>query len=308
MPETYDVAIIGGGPAGLTAGLYAARAMLKAVLIDKTGGGGWLNNTLQIENYPGFPDGISGPDLAARFIDHAAKFGLQILLEEVVHVVARADPKVVQTTSAEHSARTVIICTGSRPRMLGVPGEKEFAGRGVSYCATCDAALFSGANVAVVGGGNSAIDEALAIARIAQQVHVIHRRNVLRAEKVLQERAFANGKISFVWDTIVERINGAKTVSSLSLRNVKTGDTSEMPVSGLFIFVGTQPSSEFLKGEVKIDERGYIVINEQLETTARGVWAAGDVADPIYRQAVTAAGRGAAAAILVERYLQSAKI
>jgi len=303
MPGAYDLVIIGGGPAGLTAGLYAARARLNVVMFDPTGGGGWLVKTTTIENYPGFPDGIQGPDLAELLIRHAVKFGLRIVEEPVTALLARHNPKRVVTPSGEHEARAVIISTGSRPMMLGVPGEQELQGRGVSYCATCDAALFEGQDVAVVGGGDAALDEGIEITRHARTVHVIHRRDTFRAERVLQESAFANKKMKFIFDTVVDSINGEKTVGSLSLRNVLTGDASELKVSGVFIFIGTRPNTDFVKDAVKVDERGYIVTNQFHETSVKGVWAAGDVQDKIYRQAITGAGQGAAAAILVEKYL-----
>ena len=303
MPGAYDLVIIGGGPAGLSAGLYAARARLNVVMFDPTGGGGWLAKTTIIENYPGFPEGISGPDLADLFIRHASRFGLRIIEESVAAVLAKHNPKRVVTKSGEHEARTVIISTGSSPMMLGVPGERELQGRGVSYCATCDAALFEGQDVAVIGGGNAALDEGIEIARHARSVTIIHRRDSFRAERILQEAAFANKKIKFIFNTVVDSINGEKKVTSLSLRNVLTGDESELAADGVFIFIGTRPNTGFVKDAVKTDERGYIVTNHFYETSVKGVWAVGDVQDSIYRQAVTGAGQGAAAAILVEKYL-----
>jgi len=304
MSQVYDLAIIGGGPAGLTAGLYAGRARLNVVMFDGTGGGGWLAKTTLIENYPGFPDGISGPDLADVLIRHASRFGLKILTEMVTAVRAKHNPKTLVTASGEHETRAVLVCTGSSPIELSVPGERELRGRGVSYCATCDAALFEGREVAVIGGGNAAVDEGLEVARFAAKVHVIHRRNTLRAEQILQERAFANPKMHFIWDTVVDSINGEKNVQSISLRDVLTGRTSELKVSGAFIFVGTRPNTEFVRDAVKVDERGYIVTNQLMETSVKGIWAAGDVQDSFFRQAITAAGQGASAAMLIERYLR----
>ena len=303
MPQGYDLVIIGGGPAGLTAGLYAARARLNVVMFDREGGGGWLGRTGIIENYPGFPDGTPGPELAELFIRHATRFGMKIIVEEVTNLQAGQHPKIVVTQSGEHEARAVIICTGSRPMMLGVPGEEELRGRGVSYCALCDAALFEGQEVAVIGGGSAALDEGIQIARFASRVYVIHRRDAFRVERILQEQALANPKMQFIRDTVVDSINGRKTVTGVSLRNVLTSDASELKVSGVFIFIGTRPNTEFLQGAVKTDERGYIVTNESLETSAKGVWAAGDVQDSIYRQAITGAGQGAVAAIEAEKYI-----
>jgi len=307
MAVSHELVIIGGGPAGLTAGLYAGRARLDVIMLDPTGGGGYLNYTESIENYPGFPDGVAGPDLAELLILHATKFGLKIKTEEVTELVAAENPKRLKTPSGELRAKAVIITTGSKPMKLGVPGEEEYVGRGVSYCATCDAAFFNDQNVAVVGGGNAAIDEGLAITRHARKVFVIHRRNTLRAEKVLQERAFANEKMHFIWNTVVDRIHGDGKVTGLSIRNIETGEISELEIDGVFIFIGTRPTTEFLRGAVKTDERGYIVTGRSLETSVKGVWAAGDVQDPVYRQAITAAGQGAAAAILAEKYLQQMK-
>jgi len=273
------------------------------VMFDPTGGGGWLVKTTIIENYPGFPDGVSGPDLAELLIRHAVRFGLRIIEERATALLAKHNPKRVVTKSGEHEVRTVIISTGSSPMLLGVPGERELQGRGVSYCATCDAALFEGQDVAVVGGGDAALDEGIEITRHARSATIIHRRDTFRAEKILQESAFANKKIKFIFNTVVDSVNGVKTVTGLSLRNVLTGDESELKVSGVFVFIGTRPNTEFAKDAVKLDERGYIVTNQFYETSVKGVWAVGDVQDSIYRQAITGAGQGAAAAILVEKYL-----
>jgi len=275
-------------------------------MLDPGGGGGYLNFTEHIENYPGFPDGVSGPELAEMMIRHATKFGLKIKTDQADSLVAAENPKRIATPSGEIRARTIIITTGSQPMKLGVPGEHEFIGRGVSYCATCDAAFFKDRDVAVVGGGNAALDEGLAITRHARKVTVIHRRNVLRAEKVLQERAFANEKMHFIWNTVVDRIMGDEKVRAVSTRNIETGEMAELPVDGVFIFIGTRPTTGFLKNVIRTDERGYI-ITHNLETSVKGVWAAGDVQDPIFRQAITAAGQGAAAAILAERFLQQTK-
>ena len=303
MPHGYDLVIIGGGPAGLTAGLYAARARLNVVMLDRESGGGWLSRTGIVENYPGFPDGITGPELAELFIRHATRFGLRILTEEVTGLQAKQHPKTIITKVGQYEARAVIICSGSRPMTLGVPGENELRGRGVSYCTTCDAALFEGQEVAVVGGGSAALDEGIQVARFASKVYVIHRRNTFRAERILEEQAFANPRMQFIYNTVVDSINGEKSVTGLSLRNVLSGDTSELGVSGVFIFIGTRPNTEFLQGAVNIDERGFVVTSQLLETSAKGVWAAGDVQDSVYRQAITGAGQGAAAAIQAEKYV-----
>jgi len=302
--QEFDLIIIGGGPAGLTAGLYAARARLNTVLFDKSGGGGWLNTTQLVENYPGFPAGISGPELAEAFIKQAERFGLRIMMEEVTRLEDHRPLKLVHTIASTYRTRSVIIASGSRPIMLNIPGEEELMGRGVSICATCDAALFEGREVAVIGGGNSAVDEAISISRHAGKVTIVHRRDTLRAEKMLQDLAFPNPKINFIWNTVPEKIHGEGKVTGLTLRNVLTEEQSYLAVDGVFVFIGTAPNTDFLRGAVDIDENGYAIVNENQRTSAEGVWAAGDVEDSRFRQAVIAAGRGASAALLADEYIK----
>ncbi len=303
MDNSYDVIIIGGGPAGLTAGLYAARARLSTLLIERAIPGGQIVNAELVENYPGFPEGVSGYELGQLMYAQATKFGLETLAEEVTGIELRDKVQVVKTTDGDYTTRSLIIASGSELNKLGVPGEKEFTGRGVSYCATCDGALFKDEVVAVVGGGNAAIEEALFLTRFVSKVMVIHRREELRAAKVLQERAFANPKIEFVWDSVVEAIKGDDAVSGLEVKNVKTGEVSSLNVTGVFIYVGFHPNTDFLKGFLPLDSVGNIPVNDQMETEIPGVFAAGDLRSNSARQVVTAVGDGATAALSAERYL-----
>jgi thioredoxin reductase (NADPH) len=303
VARNYDVIIIGGGPAGLTAGLYAARARLSTLLIERAIPGGQIVNAELVENYPGFPEGISGYELGQLMHVQAAKFGLETLAAEVTSLGLGDKLKVVKTTEGDFAARALIIASGSELNKLGVPGEKEFTAKGVSYCATCDGALFKDQVVAVVGGGNAAIEEALFLTRFASKVIVIHRRRELRATKVLQERAFANPKMEFLWDTVVEAIKGDESVKGLEVRDVRTGEASSLEVSGIFIYAGFHPNTDFLKGFLTLDAAGNIPVNEQMETEIPGVFAAGDLRRNSPRQVVTAVGDGATAALSAERYL-----
>lgn len=299
----YDVAIIGGGPAGLTSGLYAAWARLSTVIIEKGATGGQAATTDRVENYPGFPEGIDGPELALKMEEQAQKFGAEILLSEVEGLELGDEIKVVKTSEGQVRARTIIIATGANARKLGVKGEDRLRGRGVSYCATCDGAFFRGQDVAVIGGGDSAVEEALFLTRYANRVTIIHRRDRLRAAGVLQERAFSNPKISFLWDSVVEEIAGAQSVEELIVKNVKTGARSEVPVRGVFVFVGLTPATAFLPNSIRLTEEGYVVTDETLETSVPGIFAAGDVRHKMLRQVSTAVGDGALAAMMAERYL-----
>ncbi len=306
MNRTYQLIIIGGGPAGLSAGLYASRSKLDTLLVEKAGLGGQILNAEMVENYPGFPQGISGSELGTLIAQQATKYGLLTAFAEVQGIEIQGDEKIVSTSEGQYRAKAVIIAAGSEHSKLGVPGEGGFTGRGVSYCAMCDGAFFRDQVVAVVGGGNVALNDALFLTRFATKVIVIHRRDQLRATKILQDRAFANSKIEFLWDTVVESITGDKLVREIRLRNVKTGDGSSLVVSGVFVAVGLHPNTEYLKGLLTLDEGGFISVNAQMETGVPGVYAAGDIRAGSIRQVVSAAGDGATAAIAAERFLSSA--
>ncbi len=299
----YDLMIIGGGPAGLTAALYGARGGLNTIVLEAGVPGGQAGQTDIIENYPGFPEGINGFELADRFLQQAQRFGVKLEMAAVTGVELGSELKKAVTENGEYSARAVIIATGARPRPLDVPGEKEFQGRGVSYCATCDGAFFRDKKVAVVGGGDSAVEEALFLTRFAREVTIIHRRDTLRAARVLQERARDNAKISFHWQTVVEAIKGTDRVQKLQLRDVKTNAIREEDFDGVFIFIGLEPNSSFLGQALATDPGGYIITEENLETSVKGVFAAGDVRAKEFRQVSTAVGDGTVAAMAAERYL-----
>jgi len=305
MSKEYDIIIIGGGPAGLSAGIYASRARLRTLLIEKGMFGGLIANAELVENYPGFPEGISGFDIGERMSRQASKFGLETLSAEVTGVDLLKDIKVTNTTEGDFSARAVIIASGAERKRLGVPGEDIFINRGVSYCATCDGALFRDRVVAVVGGGDSAVEEALFLTRFASKVIIIHRRNQLRASKMAQERALSNKKIDPMWDTVVEEIKGDSKVSQLVVRNVKSGATAQIVADGVFVYVGQNPNTGFLKGQLPLDKEGYIITDDRMGTQIKGVYAAGDIRKNSSRQVITAAGDGATAAISAEKFLSS---
>ncbi|NLL43779.1 MAG: thioredoxin-disulfide reductase [Firmicutes bacterium] len=300
----YDVAIIGGGPAGLSAGIYAARANLKTVIIERGLYGGQMQNTLDIENYPGF-ENIEGPELSERLYKQALQVGVEWKYGNVQSISLEGQTKVVKLEDGTVEARSVIIASGASPRPLGVPGEAEFTGRGVSYCATCDGALYRGAEVIVIGGGDSAIKEAILLTRFASKVTVIHRRDALRATGILQNRAFANEKITFMWDTVVDKIEGDGRVTGVLARNVKDGSTQVVEAKGVFIYVGVDPVTDFLTGSEILDEWGYILTDEFMATAVPGVYAAGDVRAASLRQIVSAAADGAEAAMKVYEYLET---
>jgi thioredoxin reductase (NADPH) len=305
VTEVRDVIIIGSGPAGYTAALYAARARLNPLVFEgSVTAGGALMNTTDVENFPGFPDGVLGPDLMDAVRKQAERFGAELVADDVTEVDLTVDPKVVKAGSDTHLARTVIVATGSGYRELGVPGEKRLSGHGVSWCATCDGFFFRDQDIAVVGGGDSAIEEATFLTRFARSVTVIHRRDALRASKIMQDRAMANEKISFAWDSEVVEVLGDDRVSGARIRNTKTGETSTLAITGLFVAIGHDPRSELFTGQLATDADGYVLVEQPSTRTAiEGVFAAGDVVDHTYRQAVTAAGTGCAAALDAERWL-----
>ena len=301
-----NVVIIGSGCAGNTAAIYAARANLKPLVVSGHEAGGQLSLTHMVENFPGFPDAIMGPELMDSMRKQAERFGAELLSDDVIAVDLTADPKVVRTDTATYLARAVIIATGSRYKELGVPGEKQLGGHGVSWCATCDGFFFRGHDIAVIGGGDSAMEEAMFLTRFGKSVTVIHRRDTLRASKIMQERAFANPKISFRWNSEVIEVLGDGKVSGLRLRDTVTGEESTLEVNGLFVAIGHEPRSELFTGQLATDAGGYLLVDQPTTRTAiPGVFACGDVVDHTYRQAVTAAGTGCAAALDAERYLAS---
>jgi thioredoxin reductase (NADPH) len=306
VDDVRNVIIIGSGPAGYTAAIYAARADLKPLVFEgSVTAGGALMNTTDVENFPGFPDGVMGPDLMDHLRRQAERFGAELVTDDVTAVDLTGEVKVVTDGSGgEHRALTVIIATGSGYRELGLPNEKRLAGHGVSWCATCDGFFFRDQDIAVVGGGDTAMEEATFLTRFARSVTIIHRRDALRASKIMQERAFANDKIRFLWNTEVVDIVGEDKVAGLRVRNNVTGEESTLDVTGLFVAIGHDPRSELFKGQVRRDDEGYILVDApSTHTNLAGVFASGDVVDHVYRQAVTAAGTGCAAALDAERYL-----
>ncbi len=298
-----ELIIIGSGPAGFTAGIYAGRAQLAPLLITGSALGGQMGLTSEIENYPGFPQGLTGQELTQLMQQQAERFGAKVQADEVTAVDLSAHPFKVTAYGDEYEAKALIIATGTSPRKLGVPGEAEFAGRGVSYCATCDGFFFQDRQVVVVGGGDSALEEAIFLTKFATQVYVVHRRDRLRAEKVFQERAFRNEKIEFIWDTAVTDILGNGKVTGVRLKNVKTKEKSTMEADGVFIYVGVIPNTRFLGGHVELDGRGYIITNRQGHTSVPGVFAAGDVQELVLKQVATAVGSGAMAAMEAEKFI-----
>ncbi len=305
--RVYDVVIIGGGPAGLTAGLYTSRGRLASLLLEKGITGGQIVNAELVENFPGFPEGIGGYDLGELLTQQASRYGLETTFAEVTGLeitgAARTAHKIVHTTEGDFTARSVIVAGGSNPVTLDVPGEGRLTGRGVSYCATCDAAFFRDQPVAVVGGGDAAITEALHLTKFASGVTIIHRRDKLRASPILQERAFAEPTIQFAWDSVVAEIEGKDFVDALRLSNLREGGDSSLAVNGVFVAIGFRPDTDYLKSIVELDPTGHVVTNERMETGLPGILAAGDIRHNSARQAVTAAGDGATAAIFAEKYL-----
>ncbi|QMV31605.1 thioredoxin-disulfide reductase [Thermus thermophilus] len=301
--ETYDVVIIGGGPAGLTAGIYAGRAQLKTVIVEKGLPGGQIAQTDEVENYPGFPEGISGPELASRMVRQAEKFGARIVMDEVLGLEKAEGGYLVRGYERNYRARAVIVATGANPRRLGVPGEDKFYGRGVSTCATCDGFFYRDKEVVVVGGGDAAVEEGIFLTKFARKVTLVHRRDELRANKVAQKRAFQNPKMHFLFSHVVTEILGEDQVTGVRLKNLKTGEEYVYPTDGVFVFIGHEPNTAFLKGVVELRPDGYIAVRDEVFTSEPGIFAAGDVADPIYRQLTTSVGAGTRAAMMAERYL-----
>ena len=304
--DIRNVIIIGSGPAGLTAAIYAARANLKPLVIEGTQAGGQLTITTDVENYPGFPEGIMGPELVMDMRKQAERFEAEFVSGDVTSIDFSKAPFTVNIDDVSYKGKTVIIATGATARWIGLESESKLRGSGVSGCATCDGFFFKGKDVAVVGGGDTAVEEALFLTKFANKVSIIHRRDQLRASKIMQEKAMKNKKLSFIWDSVVEDILGVEAghVTGVRIKNVKNGAISDLPCDGVFIAIGHTPNTMIFQGKIELDDKGYIVLKERTSTNVRGVFAAGDVADPYYRQAVTAAGMGCMAAIDVERFLE----
>lgn len=303
----YDVLIIGAGPAGLTAGIYAARGGLKTGIIEMGMPGGQAASTEKIENYPGFPEGIGGYELMNKFHLQAQAYGAEFIFEEVQNLELEGTVKKIHTDSQTLESKTVIIAAGSKPRSLNVPGEQTFHGRGVSYCATCDGAFFKGKKVVVIGGGDAALEEGSYLTKFADEVTIIHRREDFRAAQIAVERAKNNPKIRFVLESVVEEILGSDHVEGVKVHNLKTDEKSILAADGVFVYVGTEPNDKFLKGELEVEKRGYIITGNLLQTNINGVFAAGDIRDTSLRQVATAVGDGALAAVEVEKYLAEMK-
>lgn len=305
MGKIHDMVIVGGGPAGLTAGIYAARETLDVVLLEKTITGGIPGIVDKIDNYPGFPEGISGMELMQRMRAQAERFGLKVEeLESVERIQVDKDVFRIVTENRQYQARSVIIASGGMPRHLEVPGENEFTGRGVSYCATCDGPFFKDADLIVVGGGNAAIQEALYLTKFARQVTVVHRRDQLRAQPILQEHAMRHPKIKFAWNSVVTQIYGAEQVEGVTLKNVQTGDKISLPVQGVFVFIGWLPNTGFVKGLLELDAEGHIITDSNMQTSVPGIFAVGDVRSKPFRQIANAIGDGAIGALAASKYLE----
>ena len=303
----FDTVILGGGPAGLSAGIYASRGAISTAIVDINMFGGQPSNYLELENYPGFSV-VGGYDLMEKFEEHADKFGVQKFpMMEIEKIDLKSNPKVILTKDTEFRAKSVIIATGAQPMKLGVPGEKEFVGRGVSYCAVCDGAFYREKTVAVVGGGNAAVEEAMYLTKFADKVYVIHRRDELRADKIVQERAFKNEKIEFIWDSVVKEILGDDLVHTAVLENVKTKEIKKLPVDGVFPYIGITPNVEKISGQLEQDAGGFIITDETMKTSIEGVYAVGDVRKTPLRQVITAASDGAIGAVYAVKYIETLK-
>jgi len=304
VPIEESIVIIGAGPAGLSAALYAARGELNPLVLTGMQPGGQAALTFTIENYPGFPDGVGGTELGDLFQKQAEKFGARVEFDSVTSVDLKTRPFLLKTYNREILAKSIIIATGASSIHLGVPGEEELTGRGVSYCATCDGWFYRGKEVIVVGGGDSALEEAIFLTRYASKVTIVHRRDELRAGAILQTRAQENPKVQFMFDTVIKEIKGEDKVTSVLVENVKTRERTEVPTDGVFVFIGHAPNNEIYKGQLEMDERGYIKVDRNMQTSVEGVFACGEAADGVYKQVVTSAGMGATAAIAASRYLE----
>jgi thioredoxin reductase (NADPH) len=301
--EAFEVIIIGSGPAGYTAGVYTSRAKLRTLIITGTLPGGQLMTTSEVENYPGFPNGIFGPELMMNMREQAERFGTVIVDDEVIRVDFSKRPFIIATHSKTYEAESVLICTGASPRKLGIEGEQQFAGRGVSYCATCDGPFFKGEDIVVVGGGDTALEEAAFLTKFGKSVKIIHRRESLSGSKILQQKAFENPKIHFLWNSVVADIKGDKKIGTIVIKDINNGKQQIIQAGGLFVAIGHEPNTAIFKGQLEMDDKGYIILKSQTKTSVEGVFAAGDVHDYRYRQAVTAAGFGCMAALDVEKWL-----
>lgn len=305
MSKIYDVAIIGGGPAGLAAGLYASRAKMSAVIIEKGKWGGQATTTEELENYPGSIEQPTGPKLTQRMKSQAEAFGTEMLKEEVVGFDFSGKVKIVKLSNNEIQAKAVIYATGAQPMLLGAPGETELRGKGVSYCATCDADFFTELEVLVVGGGDAAVEEAIYLTKFADKVTIVHRRDEFRAAKSIVEKAMKNEKINVIWDSVVEKVYGDGIVEGVKLKNVKTGEITDFRTDGVFVFVGTRPITDTIKGHVELNPKGYVISDEEMRTSVEGVFAAGDVRVKSLRQVITACADGAIAAVNAEKYIEN---
>ena len=303
----FDVAIIGSGPAGYTASIYTSRAKLKTIIISGSLPGGQLMTTTEVENFPGFPNGITGPELMINMQQQSERFGTKIEVDEVTSVDFKNRPFKIYTGSAEYLADSVLISTGASPRKLGLKSEGDFSGRGVSYCATCDGPFFRNQEIIVVGGGDTALEEATFLTKFGKSVKIIHRRDELRASKILQERAFENPKIEFIWNSAVVNIKGQGKVDTVTIKDINTGQETVLNAGGLFVAIGHEPNTTLFNGQIDLDERGYILLKNNTKTNIEGVFAAGDVHDHRYRQAITAAGFGCMAALDIEKWLSETK-
>jgi len=302
--QEWDIVIIGAGPGGLCAGLYGSRANRKTVAIEKFLPGGEIVNTEFVEDFPGF-DIIGGPELAKKFEDHARKFGLEINTDNVVEIYKEGKYVIIKCDDDTYKAKACIVASGGHPRKLGVPGEEPLAGKGVSYCALCDGAFFKDQEIAVVGGGDAAVEEGMFLTKYGSKVYLIHRRDELRAQRVIQDRAFKNEKMEIIWDTVPEKINGEKRVESITIKNVKTGEVKDLPVGAVFPFVGFIPNSNLFRDPIEIDDAGYIITDQQMQTSIEGIWAIGDVRQQLCKQITNAVGDGTTAAVAADKYIET---